>query len=34
MFMYWYHKMNKTQQKITIAVTITLLVAGVALLIV
>lgn len=32
MFVYWYHKMNKTQQKATIATTVTLLVAGIALL--
>jgi hypothetical protein len=32
MFVYLYHKMNKTQQKSTIAVTVTLLVVGVTLL--
>lgn len=32
MFVYLYHKMNKTQQKVTIATTVTLLVAGIALL--
>ncbi|MBM7584615.1 hypothetical protein JOC86_001152 [Bacillus pakistanensis] len=31
MFVYLYHKMNKTQQKATIATTVTFLVAGVAL---
>jgi hypothetical protein len=32
MFVYLYHKMNKTQQKATIATTVTLLAAGVAML--
>jgi hypothetical protein len=32
MFVYLYHKMNKTQQKATIATTVTLFIAGVALL--
>lgn len=32
MFVYLYHKMNKNQQKATIAATVTLLAAGVAFL--